>query len=190
MFNEKQLKDIRNILRSEVEKMLLVHTKLLRDILEKVEHISHEVEEIEETVDKDLKVDKRILTLLLTSDNDIEGFAPIEQTGDTTMVPLAAGSTATFSTTPIPSTSVPDPSKIVWSSSDPVNAPVSANAADATGLSVNVTFPSTTPAGLVFSLTVSYTNADGTTATETDSFTTVAPAPSDITGFTPIVQSA
>lgn len=106
------------------------------------------------------------------------------------MVTLSAGNTATFATTPIPSTSVPVPANIVWTSSDTVNAPVSPNTADATGLSTLVVFPSTVAAGVSFSLTVSYTNSDGTTATQTNSFTTVAPPSPDVTGFTPILQTA
>jgi hypothetical protein len=106
------------------------------------------------------------------------------------MVPLAAGQIATFSTTPIPATSAPDPTKIVWTSSDTTNAPLTPNTSDTTGLSVLVAFPSTVVAGVTFSLTVSYTNADGTTATQTNSFTTVAPPVPNVTGFTDIVQSA
>jgi hypothetical protein len=137
-----------------------------------LEEILHELREI-----------KRILI----ARQPILAFTSIKETQ---MVPLAAGQTATFSTTPIPSTSVPVPANIVWSSSDTVNAPVSPNTADPTGLSTLVTFPSTVAAGVTFTLTVSYTNSDGTTATQSNSFTTVAPPSPDVTGFTPIVQSA
>ena len=120
----------------------------------------------------------------------ILGFTDIKE-NSIMPVPLAAGQTATFSTTPIPSTSAPVASNIVWTSSDTVNAPITPNTADPSGLSVLVAFPSTVVAGVTFSLTVSYTNSDGTLATpQTNSFTTVAPASPDITGFTPIVQSA
>lgn len=118
----------------------------------------------------------------------ITGFTEIKES---TMVPLAAGQTATFATTPIPSTSVPNPAALpVWSSSDSTNAPVVAVSTDSTGLSATVTFPSTVVAGVVFSLTITYTNSDGTTATQTDQFTTVAPPSPDITGFAPIAQVA
>jgi hypothetical protein len=130
---------------------------------------------------------REILHRLPHYGHPITGFTAIQETS---MVPLAAGQTATFSTTPIPSTSVPIASSIVWTSSDTTNAPVTPNTADPTGLSTLVVFPSTVVAGVTFSLTVSYTNADATIATETTSFTTVAPAASDVTGFTPIVQSA
>lgn len=123
--------------------------------------------------------------LILTS--DVDGFAPIKEID---MVPLAAGQTATFATTPLPANAVPTASGIAWSSSDTVNAPVTQNSADSSGLSATVTFPSTVAAGVAFSLTVSYTNSDGTTATQTNSFTTVAPPPTDVTGFTDILQTA
>jgi hypothetical protein len=116
------------------------------------------------------------------------GFTQIIQ--ENPMVPLAAGQTATFSTTPIPSNAAPTPSGITWTSSDTVNAPVSPNSADTSGLSTLVVFPASVVAGVTFSLTVSYTNSDGTTATQTNSFTTVAPPPTDVTGFNPIVQTA
>ena len=118
---------------------------------------------------------------------DVFGFTDIKEIS---MVPLAAGQTATFSTTPIPSDASPIAANLIWSSSDTVNAPVSPNSADTTGLSTLVVFPSTVVAGATFSLTLSYTNSDGTTATQTNSFTTVAPAPADVTGFNPIAQSA
>ena len=106
------------------------------------------------------------------------------------MVPLAPGQTATFATTPLPANAIPTPSGLVWSSSDSVNAPVSPNTADATGLSTLVVFPSTAVVGTSFSLTIGYTNADGTTASQTNSFTIVAAPPTDVTGFTPILQTA
>lgn len=109
---------------------------------------------------------------------------------ETSMTPLAAGQTATFSTTPIPSTSAPDASKITWSSSDTTNAPVVVNPGDPSGLSALVTFPDSVTAGLAFILTINYENADGTFASQANSFTTVAPPPTDITGFTDIVQTA
>lgn len=109
---------------------------------------------------------------------------------ETTMTPLAAGQTATFATTSIPAGTAPDPAKIVWSSSDSVNAPVVVNPNDASGLSAQVTFPADVTAGLTFALIINYENSDGTFASQTNSFTTVAAPPADVTGFTPIVQSA
>lgn len=113
-------------------------------------------------------------------------FTPIKETS---MVPLAAGQTATFSTTPIPANATPDPTKLIWTSSDAVAFPLTPNAVDPSGLSINLTFPAGTAGGVSFSLILSYANADGTTATQTNSFVTVA-AVTDVTGFNPIVQSA
>ena len=120
---------------------------------------------------------------------NVTGFTDIKE-NTMPLVPLAAGFTATFATTPIPATSVPDPTKLVWISSDPVNAPVTPNTADPSGLSTLVAFPSTVVAGVTFSLTLSYTNSDGTPASQTNSYTTVAPPSPDITGFAPIAQTA
>ena len=107
------------------------------------------------------------------------------------MVPLSAGNTATFATTPIPSNAVPNPAALpVWTSSDTTNAPVVAVATDPTGLSATVTFPATVLGGVTFSLTITYTNQDGSVASQTNQFTTVAPPSPDITAFTPIVQTA
>lgn len=151
-------------------------------------------EELELEVLRLLRNMERLLRKLVNDEaedlNRIERFAAIKQESPT-MVPLAAGQTATFSTTPIPPTSVPNPAALpVWSSSDMTNAPVSPNTADASGLSTLVVFPSGVAAGVTFSLTITYTNADGTIATQTNSFVTVAPPSPDITGFTPIVQTA
>lgn len=135
-----------------------------------------------------LRILRKIEHNLEPKSNHIEGFAAIQEI---TMVPLAAGQTATFATTPIPSTSVPNPAALpAWTSSDTTNAPVTPVASDASGLSATVTFPSTVAAGVSFDLTITYTNADGTVATQTNSFTTVAPPSPDITGFAPIVQTA
>ncbi len=105
------------------------------------------------------------------------------------MVPLAAGQTATFTATPDPATATPTASSLVWTSSDTTNAPVTPVSTDATGLSATVTFPEDVQAGVVFELTITYTNADGTKATGTSTYTTVAPAAPDVTGFT-IAQTA
>lgn len=130
----------------------------------------------------------RRLDKLIDLPHAINGFKAIQEIN---MVPLAAGQTATFATTPIPATSVPNPAALpVWTSSDTTNAPVTAVATDTTGLSATVTFPSTVVAGVSFSLTITYTNGDGTVATQTNSFVTVAPPSPDITAFTDILQTA
>jgi hypothetical protein len=162
MFDEKELNELRRILRCEIEGTLRKELRLLKEILEEIRNQHRKVVR----------------------------FIDIKEIN---MVDLAAGNTATFATTPIPSTVTPDPTKLVWSSSDSVNAPLSSNsAADPSGLSVNVTFPKGVVAGVTFSLTLSYTNSDGTTATQTNSFTTVAPSgggTGNVVGFTPIVQT-
>jgi hypothetical protein len=162
-------------------------------ILGKIENLLHANNDvlyrIEKSLDKERKIAAAILAAL-TQTLTITGFTDIQEIS---MVPLAAGQTAIFGTTPIPSTSIPTPGSLVWASSDTINAPVSPNPADPTGLTCLVTFPSGLPAGDSFSLSLTYTNADGTTATQTNGFTTVVappPPPSDITGFAPITQVA
>jgi hypothetical protein len=160
--------------------------KLLHRILELEDRVLRLAERTFEEMERNHRLLREILHLLKPRPI-ITGFTEIQES---TMVPLAAGQTATFATTPIPATSVPVPANLVWSSSDPVNAPVSPNAADPTGLSTLVAFPSNVAAGVSFSLTLSYTNSDGTPASQTNSFVTVAPPSPDITGFAPIAQTA
>jgi hypothetical protein len=155
------------------------------------EKLEHELKRGLERIDREFEHVNRKLNQIereINQPKPITGFTTIQETN--TMVPLAAGQTATFSTTPIPSTSVPVAASIVWTSSDAVAFPLAPNTADATGLSTLLTFPASTLGGVSFSLTVSYVNSDGTTATQTDSFTTVAPPSPDVTGFTPITQTA
>ena len=118
----------------------------------------------------------------------ISRFTDIIQTGVTPMVPLAAGQTATFATTPIPAGTAPDPTKIVWSSSHPDVAPVVVNPNDPSGLSAQVTFAANAPEGVSFALIINYTNPDGKVVSKTNTFTTVAAPPADITDFTDIAQ--
>ena len=135
---------------------------------------------------------RRLLYLLETHANRITGFTPIEQQGDLmALLPIAPGFTPGFSTTTLPAGTVPNPTSLpVWTSSDTVNAPLTANTADATGLSVFVAIPATAVVGTTFVLTITYTNTDATVATQSGSFTIVAAPSPDITGFTEIVQSA
>ena len=120
--------------------------------------------------------------------HNIVGFT-ISQTGDDNMalLPIAPGFSPVFTATPVPSGTFPAPGNIpTWVSSDTVNAPITV---DSTGLIATVAIPTTATVGAAFTLTVSYTNADGVVATGTTSQTIVAAPPSDITGFT-IAQSA
>ncbi len=116
----------------------------------------------------------------------ITQFSPIKEL---LMQPIVAGSTVFFKTTSLPVGTSPDPARLPsWGSSDAVNAPVTVNPNDTTGLSASVDISTSAPVGTPFSLTITYTNADGTVATRTDSFVTVEVPSPDITDFTPIVQ--
>lgn len=103
--------------------------------------------------------------------NRIDGFVISRETP---MTPITPGTSAVYTAVPVPSGAVPA-TPPTWESSDPTNAPVTA---DSTGLigTVNAVAPTT------FTLTVSYTNADGTVATGTVSDSVVA-AVTDITSF-------
>lgn len=133
---------------------------------------------------------RKVLKLLERNHNHITGFMPITEQGDPMpLVPIAPGFTPGFSTTTLPAGTVPNPNTPpVWTTSDPTNAPLQANTADATGLSTYVALPTTAVVGTVFTLTITYTNADSTVATQANSFTIVAAPSPDITGFTPIAQ--
>ena len=96
------------------------------------------------------------------------------------LLPIAPGNSPVFTATPVPSTSVPSTAP-TWVSSDTVNAPITV---DSTGLVATVAIPASAVVGTAFTLTISYTNADGTVATGTISLTIVAGASPDITSFT------
>lgn len=106
------------------------------------------------------------------------------------LLPIAPGFTPGFETTTLPAGTVPNPASLpVWTSSDSTNAPIQPNPADSTGLSTFVAIPSSAAVGAQFTLTITYTNADETTATQSATFVIVAAPSPDITGFTPIVQN-
>lgn len=103
------------------------------------------------------------------------------------MLPIAPGFSPQYTATPVPAGTFPAPGNVpTWTSSDNTNAPI---AADSTGLVATVAIPATATVGASFTLTVSYTNADGTLATGTLTQTIVAAPPADITSFT-IAQTA
>ena len=139
--------------------------------------------ELEERLER---IDERFERLLeALGKKRIAGFT-IKLQGDN-MLSIIPGNSPVFTATPVPATSAPS-TPPTWESSDTVNAPITVGS---TGLVATVEIPATAVVGAGFTLTVSYTNSDGTLATpQTNSFTTVAPASPDITGFTPIVQSA
>jgi hypothetical protein len=104
------------------------------------------------------------------------------------MQAVAPGFSPVYTVSPVPAGAVLNPTQPVpvWTSSDSTNAPVTA---DATGLNATVAIPASAPVGTVFTLTVAYTNLDGTVAQGTLDQTIVAPPQQDVTAFT-IAQSA
>lgn len=131
---------------------------------------------------------EEILAFLKSNVNHTVSFTIAQQPqGDSTMLPIAPGFSPVFTATPLPIGAFPAPGNLpVWSSSDTVNAPIAS--VDPTGLVATVAVPAGASVGASFTLGVSYTNADGTVATGSASFTIVAPPPPDITGFS-IAQS-
>jgi hypothetical protein len=134
-----------------------------RQIIGLLENILHEI---------------RLIRKLLAP-KPIQSFT-ITPGGIMALLPIAPGFTPGFTATPTPSDSVPSTAP-AWTSSDTTNAPVTASA---DGLTATVAIPASAVVGTVFTLTVSYTNADGTVATGTANFTIVAPPSPDITSFT------
>ena len=131
--------------------------------------------ELEERLDRIEERFERLLEAL--GKKRITGFT-IEIQGDN-MLSIIPGNSPVFTATPVPATSAPS-TPPTWESSDTVNAPITV---DSTGLVATVEIPATAVVGAGFTLTVSYTNADGTIATGTTSQTIVAPPSPDITSF-------
>lgn len=98
------------------------------------------------------------------------------------MTPVAPGFSPVYSALPQPEGAVPNPAQPVpvWTSSDPVNAPVSP---DPTGLSAVVVIPAKAAVGVKFTLTVVYTNADGSEGKGTLEQTIEEAPAQNITGF-------
>jgi hypothetical protein len=126
-------------------------------------------------LDEILREESEILRILET--RRIERFVI---TKENPMLAIAPGNSPVFTATPVPSTSVPS-TPPTWESSDTTNAPITV---DPTGLIATVDIPASATVGASFTLTISYTNADGTVATGTTSQTIVAPPSPDITSFT------
>ena len=125
------------------------------------------------------RIDERFERLLeALGKTRITGFT-IKLQGDN-MLSIIPGNSPVFTATPVPATSAPS-TPPTWESSDTANAPVTV---DSTGLVATVEIPATAVVGTGFTLTVSYTNADGTVATGTTSQTIVAAPSLDITSFT------
>lgn len=101
------------------------------------------------------------------------------------MLPLAPGNSPQFQVTPEPAGVTTLAAQAAFSSSDPVNAPFTANPDDATGTIGTLTIGADAPVEPV-TLTWVYTNADGTTATVTATvdITAGTVAATDVTGGT------
>jgi hypothetical protein len=135
--------------------------------------------------DKELEILRQILHELRAirralTPPSIESFTITQQGDPMALLPIAPGFSPVFTATPVPSTSVPS-TPPVWVSSDTVNAPITV---DPTGLIATVALPATAVVGTAFTLTISYTNADGTVATGSISLIIVAAPSPDITSFT------
>ena len=103
------------------------------------------------------------------------------------MLPLSPGYSPVFTATPVPAGTFPASGNVpTWTTSDPLNAPITI---DSTGLVATVAIPTTAVVGTSVTLSISYTNADGTVATGSAAFTIVTAPPSDITSFT-VAQTA
>lgn len=120
---------------------------------------------------------KLLKKLVNEEEPQITGFV-IQQ--ENPMLSIAPGNSPVFTATPVPSTSVPA-TPPTWTTSDEVNAPISV---DPTGLIATVDIPATATVGASFTLTISYTNADGHVATGSISESIVAAASPDISSFT------
>jgi hypothetical protein len=138
---------------------------------------------LEERILKELRENNHLLHRIINQmSSRIDGFVILQEPPMLSIIP---GNSPQFTATPVPATSVPS-TPPTWTSSDDTNAPVTA---DATGLIATVALPTTAVVGTSFTLTVSYTNADGVVATGSTTQTIVAPPSPDITSFT-IEQTA
>jgi hypothetical protein len=131
----------------------------------RVRHLEREVRKLWSKV---LRIEEREFV-------DVQSFQVLENP----MVAQVPGNTIVVTFTPVPAdATLTEPPTIV--SSDTVNAPVSV---DPTGLIATVTFPPTAVVGTNFTLSISYTNPDGTVANGSFSGIIVAPV-IDATSFT------
>lgn len=162
----------------------LAESKYEREQLEVSKRILAVVEcllEVAISIDCNLK---QVLAILRP---EPDGFS-ITQTGDSMpLTPIAPGFSPVFTATPLPAGTAPGPGLVpVMTSSDTVNAPVTT---DPSGLIGTVAIPASAVVGTAFTLTETLTNADGTVATGSASFTIVAPPSPDVTSFS-IAQTA
>lgn len=97
------------------------------------------------------------------------------------LLPIAPGYAPVFTATPTPAYNFQPGNLPVFVTSDSVNAPISV---DATGLVATVNVPTTAVVGTSFTLSISFTNADGVVATGSATFVIVADPQPDVTSFT------
>jgi hypothetical protein len=143
------------------------------------------VREILEVEEKQLHVLREIEKELHPQHNNVTHF--IIKEIFMALTPVAPGFSPVYTATIVPAGNILNPAQPVpvWTSSDP-KAPVTA---DATGLVATVTVAADAAVGEQFTLTITYLNADGTTATGTLDQTIVAAPATDVTSFS-ISQTA
>ncbi len=86
-----------------------------------------------------------------------------------------AGNTLGFTATTTPADSPVIASQVGWTSSDPTNAPVTPVVSDSTGLTASIVLGTGVTVGQLVDVTCTVTNADGTSASGSASFTVIAP---------------
>jgi hypothetical protein len=132
-----------------------------------------------------LHVLRKILGRLDRPVDEIDSFTITQQGDPMALLPIAPGFSPVFTATPVPAAAVPNPATPpVWTSSDVVNFPITSS-----GLVATAALPASAVVGTTGTLSISYTNADGTVATGSFSWTIVAPPSPDITSFT-VAQTA
>lgn len=145
------------------------------DAMQHQHQLLHRILEVEELQLHELRAIRKLLTPL-----PITSFIVFPENP---MNPLIPGSSHTYTAADVPAGATLDPNQPVptWTSSDTTNAPVTA---DSTGLVGTVAIPAGATVGSTFTLTVNYTNADGTTATGSSDTQAIVAAVQDVTGFT------
>jgi hypothetical protein len=139
------------------------HDKPDNEILEVEKHVLS----VEERI---LGVEERELRILEEIEHDLHHKpnvtgVKIHQIGNPmALLAIAPGNSPQFQATVTPTGAATVAAQGVWASSDSVNAPVTQNTSDATGLTATVNIPTSAVAGTAFTLSFTYTNADGTSA--------------------------
>jgi hypothetical protein len=168
---------------SETRRVIELLTQIL-GVDQKILEVVHEQRRLLHSLDSTLQSVENILDV-----DKITGFVITQQGDPMALLAIAPGNSPVYTATPTPAGTAPGAGLVpTWTSSDPLNAPVTA---DVTGLIGTVAIPATAVVGTVFTLTISLTNADGSVATGTLSQTIVAGVVTtpDVTGFS-IAQTA